>query len=182
MPAFTLIKAEDVYQGKTFRVRLDTVKMPGGREAKWDIVVHVGSVAMVPVDSDGNIVFVRQYRQPAGLDLLELPAGTLNDGEPPEVCAAREMREETGMEAARLDPLGAFYLAPGYSNEYMHVFLATELRANPLPTDEDEFLQVERIPAREAMQMAERGEIQDAKSVAALLLARPRLFKYLTTE
>jgi ADP-ribose pyrophosphatase len=179
MPAFKLIQSEDIYQGKAFNVRRDTVQMPDGRETKWDIAVHVGSVSMVPVDGDGNIVFVRQYRHAAGLDLLELPAGTLHDNEPPDVCAAREMREETGMEAARLDRLGSFYLAPGYSSEFMYVYLATDLHPNPLPADLDEFLQVVRIPTRQAMEMAERGEIQDAKSLAALLLARTSLLNYL---
>ncbi len=179
MAEFKRTNSEQIYKGKAFTIRLDTVRMPDGRETKWDVVEHVGSVSMVPVDSDGNIVFVRQYRHAAGLEVLELPAGTLHGGEPPEICAARELREEIGMEAASLDRLASFYLAPGYSNEFMHSFLATDLRPNPLPADEDEFLQVVRIPAREAMQMAERGEIQDAKSLAALLLARPHLLKYL---
>ncbi len=182
MPAFKLIQSDAIFQGKTFKLRRDTVKLPNDRETTLDIVEHGGSVAMVPVDSDGNIFFVRQYRHAVGLDLLELPAGTRDGDEPPDVCAAREMREETGMEAGRLDRLGTFYLAPGYSTEFMHVFLATDLRPNPLPADSDEFLQVERIPAREVMQMAERGEIQDAKSLAALLLARPSLNKYLSVD
>jgi len=179
MPKFKLVKSEDVYRGKAFKVRLDTVQMQNGRDTKWDVVDHVGSVGMVPVDADGSIIFVRQYRHAVRLDLLELPAGTLHDGELPEACAARELREETGLEAGHLEPLGSFYLAPGYSSELMHVFLATDLRPNPLPADEDEFLQVERLPARRAVQMAEQGEIPDAKSVAALLLARPSLLKYL---
>lgn len=175
MPSFDTVNSEPIYQGKAFKVRRDTVKLPNGRETRLDIVEHVGSVVMIPVDGDGNILFVRQYRHPTGLDLLELPAGTLNSSEPPETCAAREMREETGMAAAHLEPLGAFYLAPGYSTEYMHVFLATDLTPNPLPPDSDEFLRVEKIPVRRAMEMAERGEVPDAKSLAALLLARRRL-------
>ncbi|HEX8990877.1 MAG TPA: NUDIX hydrolase, partial [Anaerolineales bacterium] len=113
MPSFDTVNSEPIYQGKAFKVRRDTVKLPNGRETRLDIVEHVGSVVMIPVDGDGNILFVRQYRHPTGLDLLELPAGTLNSSEPPETCAAREMREETGMAAAHLEPLGAFYLAPG---------------------------------------------------------------------
>ena len=179
MPAFTLIKSEPVYQGRTFKLRRDTVHMPNGHDTNLDIVEHGGSVTMIPVDADGNIVFVRQYRHAAGQDMLELPAGTRNGSEPPETCASREMREETGMAAGSLEQIGAFYLAPGYSTEFMYVFLATELTSSPLPADEDEFLRVEKIPAREAMQMAEGGKIQDAKSLAALLLARPSLYKYL---
>ncbi len=179
MPAFETVNTEPIYQGKTFRLRRDTVKLPNGRETKLDIVEHGGSVVMVPVDSDGNIVFVQQYRHPTKLDLLELPAGTRDGAEPPATCAAREMREETGMAAGHLEELGAFYLAPGYSTEFMYVFLATDLSPNPLPPDSDEFLRVERLPVRRAMEWAEQGKIRDAKSLAALLLARSRLMKYL---
>ncbi len=182
MPAFKLIKSEPVFQGRTFKLRRDTVQMPNGQETKLDIVEHGGSVVMIPVDGNGNIVFVRQYRHAAGLEMLELPAGTRDGPEPPEVCAAREMREETGMAAGRLERIGAFYLAPGYSTEFMFVFLATELTPSPLPADEDEFLRVEKIPARQAIELAQRGELQDAKSLAALLLAGPSLKRYFSTE
>ncbi len=180
MPSFKVVKSEPIYQGKTFRLRVDTVKMPNGRETRLDIVDHGGSVVMIPLDSEGNIIFVQQYRHPTGLDLLELPAGTLNGDELPEACAAREMREETGMAAAHIEELGRFYLAPGYSTEYMYAFLATELTPNPLPPDSDEFLRVEKLPVRRAMEWAEKGKVQDAKSLAALLLARNWLLKYLT--
>jgi ADP-ribose diphosphatase len=179
MPSFEVVNTEEIYRGRTFLLRRDTIKMPNGGETSLDIVDHLGSVVMVPVDQDGNIVFVRQYRHPTGLDLLELPAGTRDGDEPPDVCAAREMREETGLAAARLEQLAAFYLAPGYSTEFMYAFLATDLSPNPLPADSDEFLQVQKIPVRRAMEMAENGEIQDAKSLAALLLARNGLMKYL---
>ncbi len=179
MSPFSLVRSEPVYQGKAFKIRRDTVKMPNGRETRLDVVEHVGSVVMVPVDAAGNIIFVRQYRHPTGLDLLELPAGTRDGAEPPADCAAREMREETGMAAGRIEQLGAFYLAPGYSTEYMYVFLATDLVPNPLPPDTDEFLQVEKIPVRQAMAMAEKGEIPDAKSLAALLMARASLKEFL---
>ncbi len=179
MPSFKLVKSEPVFQGRTFKLRRDAVQMPNGHETTLDIVEHGGSVVMVPVDEDGNIVFVRQYRHAAGLDLLELPAGTRDGAEPPEICAAREMREETGMAAARLQKLGAFYLAPGYSTEFMYVYLATKLSPSPLPADEDEFLQVQKIPAKQAMEMVGNGELQDAKSLAALLLAREYLERYL---
>ncbi len=180
MPSFETVNTEEIYQGRTFRLRRDTVRMPNGSETRLDIVEHSGSVVMVPVDADGNVIFVRQYRHPAGLDLLELPAGTRDGSELPETCAAREMREETGMAAGHLQELGAFYLAPGYSTEFMFVFLATDLTPDPLPPDSDEFLQIEQIPVRQAMEMAEQGKVQDAKSLAALLLARSSLMKYLT--
>ncbi len=103
-------------------------------------------MVILPVDDQGNLFFVRQYRHAAGLDLLELPAGTLDEGEAPEACARREVREETGMAAGKMEHLGGFYLAPGYSTEYMHVYLATGLHSDPLEADADEFLTVEVIP------------------------------------
>jgi len=176
---FELIKSETLLQGRAFKIRRDTLKTPDGRETKLEIVDHGGSVVIIPIDADGNLLFVRQYRHAAAMDMLELPAGTRDGDEPFEECAAREIREETGMEARTLIHVGSFYLAPGYSTEFMGVFLATDLKDNPLQADDDEFLSVEKIPIREAIQSAERGEIPDAKSLAALLLARPHLEKFM---
>lgn len=175
MPAFELLKSETILQGRAFKIRRDTLKTPDGRDTKFDIVEHGGSVVIVPMDGDGNLLFVRQYRHAAGMDMLELPAGTRDGDEPFEDCAAREIREETGMEAGKLIHVGSFYLAPGYSTEYMGVFLATDLKHNPLEADEDEFLSVEKIPVKDALKMAEKGEMPDAKSLAALLMARAYL-------
>ncbi|MGZ9221598.1 MAG: NUDIX hydrolase [Anaerolineales bacterium] len=172
---FELIKSETLLQGRAFKIRRDYLKMPNGRETRLEIIEHGGSVVLIPIDDDGNLLFVRQYRHAAGKDLLELPAGTRDDDEPFEQCAAREIREETGMEAGKLQKVGEFYLAPGYSSEFMVVYLATELKENPLDADDDEFLQVEKIPLKKAFQMAERGDVPDAKSLAALLLAKPYL-------
>lgn len=176
---FELIKSEVLLQGRAFKVRQDTLRTPDNRETKLEIVEHGGSVVIIPIDQEGNLLFVRQYRHAVGRDLLELPAGTRDGQEPYEQCAAREIREETGMESGALKKLGEFYLVPGYSTEFMAVFLATELKENPLDADEDEFLDLEKIPLKQAVEMAERGEIQDAKSLAALLLARSHLEKYL---
>jgi len=172
---FELIKSETLLQGRAFKIRRDYLKMPNGRETRLEIIEHGGSVVLIPIDDDGNLLFVRQYRHAAGKDLLELPAGTRDDDEPFEQCAAREIREETGMEAGKLQKVGEFYLAPGYSSEFMVVYLATGLKENPLDADDDEFLQVEKIPLKKAIQMAERGDVPDAKSLAALLLAKPYL-------
>ena len=176
---FELIRSEILLQGRTFKIRRDHLKTPDGRETKFEIVEHGGSVVVIPVDHEGNMLFVRQYRHAAGLNLLELPAGTRDGDEPYAECAAREIREETGMEAGTLIKVGEFYLAPGYSTEFMGVFLATDLKHNPLDPDVDEFLSVEKISVKSALEMAERGEMPDAKSLAALLLARPHLEKYL---
>lgn len=176
---FELLKSEILMKGRAFAIRRDYLKIPGGRETKLDIIEHGGSAVIIPIDENGNVLLVRQYRHAAGKDLLELPAGTLDEDEDPLVCAAREIREETGMAAASLEKLGEFYLAPGYSDEYMVVYLATGLSESPLDADEDEFLSVEAVPIVETFRMAERGEIPDAKSLAALFLARPVLEKYL---
>lgn len=176
---FELIRSEVILQGRAFKIRRDTLKTPDGRETKLEIVDHGGSVVIIPVDEENNLLFVRQYRHAAGKEVLELPAGTRDKEEPYENCAAREIREETGMQAGQLKKIGEFYLAPGYSTEFMAVFLATELKENPLQADDDEFLQVEKIPLRKAVDMAEHGEVLDAKSLAALLLARAHLEKYI---
>lgn len=176
---FEFVSSEILLQGRVFKVRRDTLKTPDGREAKYDIIEHGGSVVIVPIDKDGNVLFVRQYRHATGRDLLELPAGTRDGEEPFEECAAREIREETGKEAGKLQKVGEFYLVPGYSSEFMAVFLATDLKDNPLDKDEDEFLQLEQIPVKDVNTMFERGEVLDAKSLAAWLLARPHLEEYL---
>lgn len=168
---FEFIRSEVLLQGRAFKIRRDTLKTPDGQETKYEIIEHGGSVIIIPVDADGNILFVRQYRHAAGTSLLELPAGTRNGDETFEECAAREIREETGMEAGKFQRIGEFYLAPGYSTEFMTVYLATDLKSNPLEADYDEFLSVEKIPIRETFQRVEQGEIPDAKSLAALLLA-----------
>jgi ADP-ribose pyrophosphatase len=175
--AFKLLRSEIVYPGRAFTIRQDTLRLPDGREARFDIVEHIGSVIILPIDANSHLLFVRQYRHAVGSDLLELPAGTLEIGEAPDACAQREIREETGMAAGRMEPLGGFYLAPGYSTEYMYAYLATDLRSDPLEADADEFLSVVRIPISEVLAMCENGEIPDAKSLAALLLARKHLEK-----
>jgi 8-oxo-dGTP pyrophosphatase MutT (NUDIX family) len=172
MSKFEFIKSETLMQGRAFKIRRDYLKTPDGVETKLDIIEHGGSVIIVPVDAEGNLLFVRQYRHAAGTDLLELPAGTRDGDEPFEECAAREIREETGMEAGTLQKVGEFFLAPGYSTEFMVVFLATELKHNPLKADFDEFLSVEKIPIREVFQMVDHGEMPDAKTLAALMLAQ----------
>lgn len=176
---FELLKSEPVFQGRAFKIRRDYLKTPDGRETKYEIVEHGGSVIIIPIDEHGNLLFVRQYRHAAGTDLLELPAGTRDGNEPHEVCAAREIREETGMAAGKLERIGDFYLAPGYSTEFMAVFLATDLNHNPLEADADEFLQVEKIPIRRVIEMAENGQMPDAKTLAALFLVRKHLEQYL---
>ena len=166
--AFETIHSEKRYKGKAFDVRQDQVRLPDGQTVHLDIVEHVGAVTVIPIDDAGRVWFVRQYRHATGDLLLEFPAGTIEPGEPPEVCALREIREEIGMACNMLTKVGEFFLAPGYSTEYMHVFQATGLYPDPLPGDEDEFLSIEKIPLEQTYRMAKNGEIQDAKTLAGL--------------
>ncbi len=176
---FELLGSQEVYKGRAFTVRQDQLKTPDGRMVKFDIIGHIGSAIVIPVGEDGRIYFVRQYRHAAGMHLLELPAGTLEPDEDPRDCAAREVREETGMAAAEITEIGGFYLAPGYSTEYMRVYLAVGLAHDPLEADADEFLQVETLGVAEALALAENSQMPDAKTLAALLLARKHLARYL---
>lgn len=170
-----IIQSEVVFRGRVFDVRVDQIRLEDGNETALDIVVHGGAVALIPLDEKGRIWFVRQYRHAARRKILELPAGTLEKDEDPVESAHRELREEIGMAASKLDELGRFYLAPGYSTEFMQVYLAQELTPAPLPKDEDEVLYVEKYPIDQVYTMAAQGAILDAKSLAALMLARPYL-------
>jgi len=176
---FKTLKSETVYQGKVFDVRREKILLPDGKTTWFDIVIHPGAVTFIPIDNQGRVLFVRQYRHAVGQELLELPAGTLNVGEEPEACALREVREETGMSAGKLEKVGEFYLVPGYSTEYMHLYLASDLQIDPLPGDEDEFITVEAIPLEALPDLISRGVLQDAKSLAALSLAEPYLKNYM---
>lgn len=170
-----LIQSESKYQGKAFSIRKDQVRWPNGNISNLDIVEHSGAVTILPLDDQNQVWFVRQYRHAIKTELLELPAGTLEVGEPPSACASRELQEEIGMGAEKIQEIGQFFLAPGYSTEFMHVFLATGLYESVLPADDDEFLSIERIPLQEVLQMAKNSQIYDAKTLAVLFLAAPML-------
>ena len=170
-----VLESETVYRGRSLSVRRDLVLLPGGQTTSLDVVVHAGAVTLVPVDEEGFVWFVRQYRHSVSAVLLELPAGTLEPGEPPEECAARECREEIGMAPQRLEHLGEGFLAPGYSTEYMHFFLATSLVRAPLSADSDEQITVERFHRDEIPSLISAGRLRDVKSMAALHLAGTRL-------
>jgi ADP-ribose pyrophosphatase len=138
-----VLKSETAFTGRAFSVRLDEVEYLPGRSTRMEIVEHTGAVTMVPLDSEGNLWFIRQYRHASGEVILELPAGTLAAGEDPIAGADRELQEEIGMKASRLTRLVSFFLAPGYSTELMHVYLATGLVPSVLEQDEDEMITVE---------------------------------------
>jgi ADP-ribose pyrophosphatase len=172
---FAVVRSEIVYHGHVFDVRQDQLRLPNGNLAQIDVVDHRGAVTMIPVDNQGQIWFIRQYRPAIQQVLLELPAGAAEIGEAPLASAKRELREETGMAAGNLQEIGSFFLAPGYSTEFMHIFLASDLQPAPLPADEDEYLKIEKVSARQAIHLAETGELQDSKSLFALFWSRPHL-------
>ncbi len=164
-------KSELTFQGKVFNIRVDEVQISPDRTVRIDVVEHGGAVVILPIDQESRIWFVNQYRYPAGRRLLELPAGTLDPNEDPEVCAIRECREEIGMSPAHLTHLGGFYLAPGYSTEFVQFFLAQDFSPAPLDQDEDEDIQIERLSVSEVKERIIKGQIHDAKTLAGLLLA-----------
>jgi ADP-ribose pyrophosphatase len=167
-----VLKSDIVYKAHAFDVRRDDVEFPSGNVHAMDIVEHIGAVSVVPIDAEGNVVLVRQYRHSAKKSLLELPAGTLHKGEDPEACAQRELREEIGMAPGSLKLLADFFLAPGYSTERMWIYLARGLKAESLPGDEDEDLEVVTMSLVDAFEAMRAGEIEDAKTMLGLYLAK----------
>ena len=175
--SYELLNRVLIYAGRIFSVAKHEYRLPDGRNFTYDVVEHSGAITIVPVDKDGCLIFVRQYRVGSGTELLEFPAGLLEEDEDPLSGAAREVREEIGMAAGKMDHLGYFYMVPGYSTEHMHIYLATNLYPSPLPQDQDEFLEIVRIPVKRVMEMARSGQIHDGKTLAALFLAEPYLTK-----
>jgi ADP-ribose pyrophosphatase len=151
------------------------LELPNQKQRYYDLVDHNDSVTILPVDNNGDVYFVTQYRLGSQSQLLELPAGVIEDHEPPEVCAMREIQEEIGMAAESLQLLGDFYLVPGYSNEHMYTYLASGLYPSILKPDADEFLNISKIPYPQVLEMMRTGKIQDAKTLATLALAIPLL-------
>jgi ADP-ribose pyrophosphatase len=169
-----ILNSQKVFDGRVFNVTVDTVS-EGEVTYQREVVHHHGSAVIIPVFDDGTVSLVRQYRHPAVRYLLEAPAGTLADGERPEAGAARELREELGLVAARLEKLSEFFVSPGFCEEKMWVYLATELSEGKQLLDDDEILEVLRLPIEDALEMITTGEIQDAKTIIGLMLAAPRV-------
>ena len=179
-----LVASEVLHRGRFIEFRIDTLERADGSRAERDVAGHPGAVAVVALDPDGQVLLVRQYRHPAGQVLLEIPAGTLDrdpaDGsaEDPDAAARRELEEETGYRAGSWERLADFWSAPGFATERMFLYLATELSPagdGRLGPDEDEVLELVRMPWRDALAAAERGEIRDAKTLVGLLWIARRL-------
>ena len=173
-----LVKSEVVHRGRYLEVRVETTERADGSRHRRDVVRHPGAVAIAALDDADRLLLVRQWRQPAGRTLLEIPAGTLDRDpatgaiEDPELASRRELEEETGYRAGSWERLGAFWTAPGFASELMHLYLATDLvAAGPgrLAPDADEALELVRLPLGDALAAADRGEVLDAKTLLAIL-------------
>lgn len=165
----TTLRSETIYEGKIFNLRRDTVRLRDGAVATRDIVEHPGSVVIAAVTDRREVILVRQYREPAGRVLWELPAGRRDPGEEPLAGAQRELVEETGLRARSWRLLARFYPSPGYTTEFKWLFLAQDLEPGPSRPDPDEEIEVRAVPLAEALAMAARGEIVDAKTLIGLL-------------
>ena len=169
-----ILDSKEIFRGRVFDVMLDTIR-EGDKTYEREVVHHPGSAVIIPIFEDGTIALVRQYRHPAVRYLLEAPAGTLERGEAPEEGAARELEEELGFVAGRLEKLTEFFVSPGFCEEKMWVYLATEMTKTEQQLEEDEIVEVLRIPFSQALSMIATGEIDDAKTIIGVMLAAPRV-------
>lgn len=167
------ISSKSVYKGRIFDVRVDTI-LEGEIEYDREIVVHRGSAVIVPVFDDGTTALVRQYRHAAEKYLLEVPAGSLDEGEDPQTGAMRELEEEIGYRAKNIEKIAEFYVSPGFLTERMFVYLATELTGTSQNLEEDELIEIERLTFERALDKIRTGEIEDAKTIVGLTLAASR--------
>ena len=163
------IRSNLIYSGKIFNVYRDEVMLPNGKLAYREAVDHNGAVAIVPLDKD-EVILIRQFRYSTGEEILEIPAGTLNKGEDPESCARRELEEEIGYTAGKIKKMTEFFLAPGYSNELLHLFIAWDLSQSSQILDGDEFVQIERYPRENVIELVMNRKVRDAKTIIGLYM------------
>lgn len=177
MTDYERIERKNGYIGKFINMFIDKVRLPNQHVVELEYIDHPGAAAIVPVDDDGNIIMVRQFRYAASGYVWEIPAGKIDHGEPPEICAARELQEETGFSCAQLEPIGFIWTTPGFTNEKIWLYLARNLQASTQALEDSEVLTVEKVPAEKAIADARNGQINDAKTVCGLLRAEPLLRK-----
>jgi ADP-ribose pyrophosphatase len=166
------LSSEKIFDGRILHVRRDTVSLPNGSEATREVVDHPGGVCVLAMDDQGRVLMVSQYRYPYEKVLREIPAGKLEPGEDPLSAVKRELLEETGATAGEISSLGQLYPSPGYCGEVLHMYMAWDLTYGETCPDEDEFLTLERIPFKDLVDQILKGEIKDAKTVAAVLKAK----------
>ncbi len=169
-----ILSSQQIFKGKILTVKLDHVLLENGHRSTREVVFHPGAVAVLPVLDDGSLILVKQFRYPIGMELLEVPAGKLDEGESPEQCAKRELEEETGYKAEKIEFLGCIFTTPGFSNERIYLYTAENLIKTQQKLDHDEILKVEILKASEVVAMALKGEIIDAKTLALIFLAKEK--------
>lgn len=170
-----LLDSQKIFTGAVFAVARDRLREDSGQEIIREVVQHPGGAGGVPIFTDGRIALVRQYRHPAKREMLEIPAGKIDAGESPEICAAREIEEELGVRVGQIEKLAEFYSTPGFCEEKLFVYLATELEPAQQKLDHDEAVEIVYLSLEEAWQLVEQGEIEDAKTIIALMLTRQKL-------
>lgn len=171
----TVLASERVYEGRILNLRVDQIRTPSGVESLREIVESGQAAALVPLDDQQRVILVKQYRHALRAQIIEVPAGKLDEGEDPLAGAQRELQEETGFRAGRIERLGGLHPTPAWSTEYIHLYLATDLSPAPLDKDADEAIELLPLPLAEALGLIHSGAITDGKTVAALLLAQQRL-------
>jgi len=164
-----LISSKTVFEGRAVNLRIDTIQKASGEATTREIVWHADCIAVVVLDDKSNVILEKQYRRPAGKVLLEIPAGGIEEGETPEEAVKRELQEEIGYLPGKVTRLGGFYSAPGYCTEYLHLFLATDLKPSYLTAEDTDEIEIVRVPVSEIKGLIDSGQICDAKSVAGLL-------------
>lgn len=169
------INTQDVFQGRIVKLRVDTVILPDGREGTREVVEHAEAVAIVAVDENNHIIMVRQYRKAVDTVMLEIPAGIMEENEEPLLAAQRELAEETGFTAEKWEEVASFYTAPGFTDEKIHLFMAEGLHGGNTSPDDDEFIELVRIPLARANELIFEGQIVDAKSIIGIQYAFSRL-------
>ncbi|MDW7673045.1 MAG: NUDIX hydrolase [Bacillota bacterium] len=163
------IEGQQIFKGKIIEVELDKVRLPNNSISTREVVKHGGAVGIIPINDNRELILVRQYRYPVGEALLEIPAGKLDQQEEPLACAARELREETGFIAEEMVKVCDFFTSPGFSNEVIHLYMAKGLKQAGQMLDEDEFLNIEQVSLREAINYIYDGRIKDGKTIVGIL-------------
>lgn len=171
------IDRKKVFKGKVFTVAEDTIQFPNGTQAKWDVLLHDGAAAVVPIDDDGNIILVEQYRCVEDGQVLEIPAGKLDQGEDTMVCAARELEEETGYKPRTLMPVCSIYSAVGFSDEIVYIYVANGLEKGQINLDEDEYVNIKKYTMDQVINKILNGEIKDSKTISAIFTVKEMILQ-----
>lgn len=166
---YNVVSSKTVYKGKIFSIREDEITLPNGKITKRDSLIHNGASAILPIDENGDIIFVNQYRHSVNDFVLEIPAGKLEQGEDPKQCAFRELEEEIGYKSNNFSFMFKTFIAVGYSSEVIYIYLAKDLHKTKQNLDDDEFLTIEKYTLDESLKMIEKGKILDSKTIAAIL-------------